>query len=394
MSFNISTTFPPLVAENCTIALLFSQERYTWTGFLKVHCPVALSVDRYVTPLWYIIGLVGNTLAAMIWLQREMRVNNSSAVYLATLSITDLIFLLFHTVQELKYAWEVNTLDYPVVCEGYFMLYLVVQYLSPLLVLGFTVERWIAICHPFQKEEYCTTSRATKVVTGFIMASLLLCVIQAYFWTYDVRTNACNMRIEVSSGYASLWSVWTWCTESLIFLLVPVVILLFNILVIREVRRIAKSGQKFLPTAPVREDGTNGQKGHSAGGAGRATTVMLLSVSFYVIFTTLPATIVYALNFEQGSLCFTDEALQADPTWTRYLIYLTTRKVVEEICLSHYACNFFLYLITGEQFRKCLIKLVWCARSRAGDNQNGIYHQVNRKPSWLVPPAPSNMTSI
>ena len=381
---NFTSTPFHLSTSNSTIPHLFGEERYTWTGFLKVHCPVALNVDRYVTPLWYIIGLVGNTLAAKIWLQREMRVNNSSAVYLATLSITDLIFLLFHAVQELKYAWEVNTLDYPVICEGYFMLYLVAQYLSPLLVLGFTVERWIAICHPFKKEEYCTTSRAIKVVVGFIVAALLLCVIQGYFWTYDVVTGTCDMRLSVSTGAASLWSVWTWCTESLIFLLVPVVILLFNILVINEVRRLAKTGQKFLPSAPPRADGTSGNKPSSAGGAGRATTVMLLSVSFYVIFTTLPATIVYALNFEQGSPYLTDEELKADATWTRYLIYLTTRKVVEEICLSHYACNFFLYFITGEHFRRSLFRVLRCPWFTSGGYQNGNYRQVTRKPSWLV----------
>ena len=30
---------------------------------------------------------------------------------------------------------------------------------------------------------------------------------------------------------------------------------------------------------------------------------------------------------------------------------LTIRKVIEEACMSHYACNFFLYAITGSHFR-------------------------------------------
>jgi len=58
-----------------------------------------LQVDRVVTPIWYIIGVTGNTLSAIVWLQRRMHANNSSAVYLVALSISDLLFLLLHFVQ-------------------------------------------------------------------------------------------------------------------------------------------------------------------------------------------------------------------------------------------------------------------------------------------------------
>jgi len=56
-------------------------------------------VDRVVTPLWYVIGVTGNTLSAIVWLQRRMHANNSSAVYLVALSVSDLLFLLLHFVQ-------------------------------------------------------------------------------------------------------------------------------------------------------------------------------------------------------------------------------------------------------------------------------------------------------
>jgi len=60
---------------------------------------VRMQVDRVVTPIWYVIGVTGNTLSAVVWLQRRMRANNSSAVYLVALSISDLLFLLLHFVQ-------------------------------------------------------------------------------------------------------------------------------------------------------------------------------------------------------------------------------------------------------------------------------------------------------
>ena len=344
---NVTTTSPFGNVTNDSLDVPGVFERYTFTEFFGIFCPVALAVDRYVTPIWYAIGVFGNAMSAKIWTEKRMRSNNSSAIYLATLSVTDMVFLLLHTMQELKYAWGLKTLSYPVVCEMYFVFNLSAQYLSPLLVLGFTVERYIAVCHPFKKEKFCTTSRAIRVVVLLIFISLSLCSMQAYLWTYDSKSKSCLVRPEaMAGGEASLWSIWTWSTEMLIFLLVPVVILTFNVLVIKEVRKLSNTGQYNLP----------GQV-KNAKGSSRATTFMLLSVSFYVIFTTLPATVVYALysNFHEGTLTLTDSQIFLDPVWSRYRAYITVRKIVEEICLSHYACNVFLYLITGEHFRKCFM---------------------------------------
>jgi len=110
---------------------------------------------------------------------------------------------------------------------------------------------------------------------------------------------------------------------------------------------------------------------------------------FYLIFTTLPVTVFYALylTFPEGDPTITDpearaadpawrrtvpggdptitdpearaadpawrrtvpggdptitdpEARAADPAWRRFIVYSNIRTVVEEIGLSHYACNF------------------------------------------------------
>jgi len=121
-----------------------------WEARLDSQLYLAQLVDRAVTPVWYVVGIVGNVLSALVWLQRRMRRNNSSAVYLAALSINDTLFLLLHILLDLYTAWGVNTIDYPVICETFALIYLVTQYLAPILVLGFTVERFIAVCYPYQ----------------------------------------------------------------------------------------------------------------------------------------------------------------------------------------------------------------------------------------------------
>ena len=345
--------------------------RYTFTELIQVHLPITAALDRYVTIVWYIIGIIGNFLSAKIWLEQRMRKNNSSAIYLATLALSDLLFLCLHPLQELKYAWGYRTLKYPGVCEGYFLIYLVPQYLTPLLVLGFTIERYIAVCHPFRKEKYCTVHRAVIVSAGLVTFSILLCAVQSYFWTYNYENDSCEIRPAVVDGEpASFWTIWTWVTEMLIFALVPITVLLFNVLVIREVRKLSSAGQAMLP-------GQMRQTAH----AGATTTVMLLCVSFYLICTTLPGTIVYALTavFENGDTKLTDEQMLADPAWQSFFTYWTVRKILEEICLSHYACNFFIYLITGVQFRKALIDTMRCILYRCKHAKQVRYAEVSQR---------------
>jgi 7 transmembrane receptor (rhodopsin family) len=127
--------------------LTMADVNLTW---LNEQLYAANVIDKVVSPMWYTVGIAGNIISACIWLRRRMRRNNSSAIYLATLSINDTLFLLLHILQEMKYAWSLRTVDYPGICEAYAFVFLVTQYLAPMLVLGFTVERFIAVCYPYQ----------------------------------------------------------------------------------------------------------------------------------------------------------------------------------------------------------------------------------------------------
>jgi len=144
-SFSSRSSMMALNVSSCNLTI--DDVNSTW---LRDITDTATMIDRSITPIWYIVGIAGNIISAQIWLRRRMRRNNSSAIYLATLSINDTLFLLLHILQELKYAWSLRTVDYPVVCEAYAFVYLVTQYLAPTLVLGFTVERFIAVCYPYQ----------------------------------------------------------------------------------------------------------------------------------------------------------------------------------------------------------------------------------------------------
>jgi len=90
------------------------------------------------------------------------------------------------------------------------------------------------------------------------------------------------------------------------------------------------------------------------------TTFTLLAVSFYLIATTLPVTICYVLylRFPKGDPAVPQSQRYADAAWSSHYNYRVVRMVVEEFSMSHYACNFFIYMATGRCFRRELRRLV------------------------------------
>lgn len=265
---------------------------------------------------------------------------------------------------ELIQAWGWRTYDRPYLCEIYMVFYITPQYLAPILILGFTVERYIAVCHPFLKEKFCTVKRAAIVVVSLTMVAVLMALCQGYVWTYDDLDYICDIRKEATDFYVS----WTWFSETLIFFIIPVTVLVFNIMVIVEIKKINSFGAGF---------------GHDAGRSSHQTsTITLLSVSFYLICTLLPATIVYTiqLSIPTGNLATPPDQWASDPTWNSYLIYYHIRRIIEEICFSNYSCYVFIYYITSAYFQeevKRMFKIDKCAKKLADKTDRPSYAIVD-----------------
>lgn len=311
----------------------------------RIAAPTAMMIDRIITPIWYLIGVIGNPITMKIWLSRRMRQSNSSAIYIGSIAVVHFVFIWLHLLMELHIAWGVSTYNKPTLCEIFNFLYIIPQYLAPLLILGFTTERYIAVCLPFKKEKYCTVRRACIVVACLTAFSVILGSVQAYIWTFNEERQLCYYR----KGAKPFYVVWTWVSEMLIFAVVPLAVLIFNILVIREIKNLTKRS-----SFRMHRDST------SRGSSNQTSTVTLLSVSFYLICTLLPATIVYTMQslIKTGEHTIPTEKWPEDPQWQIYLTYFTIRKVVEEVCFSNYACYVFIYYITGSYFRTEVHKIL------------------------------------
>lgn len=195
---------------------------------------------------------------------------------------------------------------------------------------------------------------------------------------------------------ASFYAIWNWCSDMLVFGAVPLLVLALNIGVLRKIRHAGhlrlqdsathsvvqgggslrlsiRSGKHNLlrsnsssctgRNVVVRTGSGNAHGGKSGGtGSGQsftATTVTLLWVSFYLIFTTLPVTIVFAIQMaiRLGPQMPLHE-MGSNPEWQRYIAYFTARVVIKEIGMSHHVGNVFIYLATCRRFRRQVQKRV------------------------------------
>ncbi|KAH3840348.1 hypothetical protein DPMN_113795 [Dreissena polymorpha] len=300
----------------------------------RIAAPELLVMDRVITPIFYFVGLIGNPLSAKIWLSKKVRKSNSSAIYLGSIAIVHTIFICIHIWMELLQAWGIKTFNRPYLCEVFMVLAMTVQYLAPFLILGFTFERFIAICFPFLKAKVCTVRGAVYAVVWLTLFALAIGLLQAYLWSYNPFNDICDLR----PGTVTFNSIWTWASEMLIFVGVPLTVLVFSILVIREIKRMTVL--------------TSSQGVETGRGTNHTSTVTLLSVSFYLICTLLPATIVFTI---QSSIPYGNSMTPAhkwvnDESWALYLTYYHIRRIIEEICMSNYACYVFIYYATSTFF--------------------------------------------
>lgn len=129
----------------------------------------------------------------------------STNVYLFFLAAVDMVFLLFNFILSLAHYPHLKRAKYELYwrlfgifvwltdgscklpggrgrgrVENWTNLLTFAAYSSIYLTVSFTVERYIAVCHPIRGQALCTESRAKKVIAG-LLKSILLFFIQVQF---------------------------------------------------------------------------------------------------------------------------------------------------------------------------------------------------------------------
>lgn len=138
----------------------------------------------------FITGVVGNVCTCIvIWRNKSM--HTATNYYLFSLAISDLLLLISGLPQEMWSIWS----RYPYVFGEVFC---VLRGLAAetstnatvLTITAFTIERYVAICHPFLSHTMSKLSRAVKLILIIWLVALVFAVPQALQFGLVLHQNA------------------------------------------------------------------------------------------------------------------------------------------------------------------------------------------------------------
>ncbi|XP_039978161.1 thyrotropin-releasing hormone receptor b [Xiphias gladius] len=180
--------------ENLTAAPEKNHTLGIWADY-SVQYKVISSVLLFVICA---LGIVGNVMVILVVLTTK-HMRTPTNCYLVSLAVADLMVLtaagLPTIADSLFGSWVFG--HYGCLCITYF------QYLginaSSCSITAFTIERYIAICHPIKAQFLCTLSRAKKIILFVWAFTSLYCVM--WFYLSDIQEVVYDNITVVTCGY-------------------------------------------------------------------------------------------------------------------------------------------------------------------------------------------------
>lgn len=128
----------------------------------------------------FAVGTVGNSVTALALGRKKSLQSLQSTVHyhLGSLALSDLLILLLAMPVELyNFIWVHHPWAFgDAGCRGYYFLRDACTYATALNVASLSVERYLAICHPFRAKTLMSRSRTKKFISAIWLASGLLAV--------------------------------------------------------------------------------------------------------------------------------------------------------------------------------------------------------------------------
>ncbi|XP_060596869.1 thyrotropin-releasing hormone receptor-like [Ruditapes philippinarum] len=133
-------------------------------------------ISLTINIILFLVGIVGNILVVIVVIRtRSMRTPTNC--YLMSLAIADCLVLMSATLPAIPETfYQINEWPFGrVMCS----LLVFLQYLgvdtSALSITAFTMERYIAICHPLRSQTMCTVKRAKRIIAVIWIFGILYC---------------------------------------------------------------------------------------------------------------------------------------------------------------------------------------------------------------------------
>uniref|UniRef100_A0A3B5MEI5 Thyrotropin-releasing hormone receptor n=1 Tax=Xiphophorus couchianus TaxID=32473 RepID=A0A3B5MEI5_9TELE len=148
------------------------------------------TISVFLVLLVCCVGIVGNIMVVLVVVTtRHMRTPTNC--YLVSLAIADLTVLVAAGLPNVSDSLTGTWIYGNVGCLGITYLQYLGINVSSCSITAFTVERYIAICHPIKAQTVCTVSRAKRIITGVWIFTCVYCML--WFFLVDIQVIALNV---------------------------------------------------------------------------------------------------------------------------------------------------------------------------------------------------------
>lgn len=322
---------------------------------------VFMLINVYVIPIIVSVGLLGNTMCFVIFVSTSMR-KLSTSIYLAALAVTDSGFLICLLIGNWLSNHKVHAhISYSLAgCRIMMYATYVFSFLSVWYVVSFTVERFIAVCFPLKRPELCTSKRAAIVVSGLGFVALGGYIVSIpTFGIFEVRTDS-NSSVFVCSPvleYMSWMNIINYVDAAFTLVIPSVGLVCLNasiayIIIVSEKRRDRMLKEQLA----ARHSGLSTMKSDRARHHVQIKiTKMLLLVSVTYLVLSIPSYII-RINYMVHYFTSNEQYLPS-------VAEKICQEIFQVLYYVNFSVNFFLYSMSGSNFRKEL--RILCKRPRA-----------------------------
>lgn len=276
-------TMDNVTVENRT-SVLDNQTLGVWTDYSVEYKAVSVFLVSFICG----VGIVGNMMVILVVLTTK-HMRTPTNCYLVSLAAADLMVLIAAGLPNITDALYGQWVFGYVGCLGitYF------QYLginaSSCSITAFTVERYIAICHPIKAQFLCTLSRAKRIITLVWTLTSAYCVMWLFLsdtkkFVYDnVVLLSCAYKVS-RSHYLPIYF-----TDFAVFYVLPLVLatilygLIARILFLNPMPSNPKGSSKMWKKETV----SQGERMISSGSSSSATASSRRQVITMIISTII-----------------------------------------------------------------------------------------------------------
>ena len=276
------------------------------------------------------LGVVGNVLVLVMMTDRKLR-SVSYSMYLNFLAVSDSSLLLARLADETEITFLPGRSTELGFCVASFVAKILAMLLSPWLVVGLTLDRYICVSSPLSREKFCTRKKALAVCSAMLGVSVVS--ILPFPFSLTLVRGVCTLSEDLKYYFIVIRILLSSTLPCLI-------ILVLNILIIIQIRRSRSFRNMFR-----RSDADSANRQHDT------STRPLVLISVLAFVTMIPVAL--------ASVAFVALGLSS-PDSSGRAISSNIFEFLILIYLLNFGQNFYILIASSSNYRQILRKRLTC----------------------------------